>query len=448
MISGYAWKIGNGKKVRIANMRWVQGSVPEMRSDLLLRDVGSGMVKDLILSNPRQWNAAMVRERFVWETAKKILEMELPNADQDDFLFWNSHSSGNYTVKSGYAFLMQSFYMKQGHGQDDVFFKLIWGLNIPPKWSLFLWKLVMNGLAVKSNLRYRGVDIEGDCDSCGMEEEDLQHLFRLCSFARYALQNCDLHISSEIDESIPLRHWIQQHILLYHSEDGRQSARLHVFIGVLWSLWLTRNGRVFRNERGYLADYYRHYGQTMSSLEIFLKPRERYRDSTRITGRTEELPPGFNRFNIGSRRELPDHPLQGNTEVIIMVDGSWKKSTGAAGFRWAYSSDGVKLLEGGGDYGTAISALHTELLACIGAIKWASRKGYQYITIFTDSMAIIQLLRYPTSREVRILWTIEDLLKEGGSLDMCTIWKVSRDQLTQAHNIAVGCRCNLMKFSL
>ncbi|XP_021726857.1 uncharacterized protein LOC110694004 [Chenopodium quinoa] len=207
-----------------------------------------------------------------WETAKRILEMELPATDEKDFLYWNYHPSGNYSVKSGYAFLMRSSSLEQVFVQDYTFFKLIWSLNIPSKWSLFLWKLVMNGLAVKSNLIQCGVDVEKACDSCGMVDEDLQHLLRFCSFVRYAWNNCPLHIFSKTNESNPLRHWIQQHILLFHSEDGKRSERLHIFVGVLWSLWLTRNGRFFQNERGYQAYYFRHFSQTMNSLESFLKP--------------------------------------------------------------------------------------------------------------------------------------------------------------------------------
>ncbi|XP_021723962.1 uncharacterized protein LOC110691351 [Chenopodium quinoa] len=373
--------------------------------------------------------------------------MELLVENNEDILYRNSHPSGNYSVKTGYAFLINSSSLEQVADQDYKFFKLICSLNIPPKWSLFLWKLVMNGLAVRSNLIRRGVDIEGACVSCGMMDEDLQHLFRFCSFARYAWNNSSLHILTEINESTSLRHWIQHYILLFNSEDGKRSERLQAVVGVLWSLWLTKNGRVFRNERGYVADYFRHLSQTMNSLESFLKPDSRPKEHSRHLASNGDQPPGYCRVNIGRRGDLPTTPMQGDNAVILKVDGSWDKTTGHAGFGWAYSLDAVNFWDAGGEYGT-MSALHAELTACLKAISWAKTKGYQCITICTDSFSIVQMLRSPNRREVRLLWTLQELLKVGGSFDMCTLWKVGRDQISQAHFIAGSCRRNLVSFSV
>ncbi|XP_021726229.1 uncharacterized protein LOC110693417 [Chenopodium quinoa] len=237
-----------------------------------------GRVKDLISPDTRTWNTTIIRERFEWSIAQEILEMELPsNEEKDDAI------------------------------ADNVFCRIIWKLNIPPKWSLFLWKLVMNGMAVKSNLVKRGIEIEDYCDSCGTTEEDLQHLFRMCSFARYAWKNCSLNILSENDESTPFGQWIQNYIMLYHSEDGKKSERIGMFIGVLWSLWLTRNGRVFSNQGGYLADLFRNYNTAMHNFSVW-KTKEEGEDVRKKDNNNNGAPPGFQRINIGSEKEEITYP--------------------------------------------------------------------------------------------------------------------------------------------
>ncbi|XP_021761155.1 uncharacterized protein LOC110725987 [Chenopodium quinoa] len=83
-VKGYHWKIGNGERVKVANMRWVQGLTHVFKSSHLLRGVGSGRVKYLISPEIRSWNVAIIRERFEWSTAQEILEMELPLNEEKD----------------------------------------------------------------------------------------------------------------------------------------------------------------------------------------------------------------------------------------------------------------------------------------------------------------------------------------------------------------------------
>lgn len=52
--------------------------------------------------------------------------------------------------------------------------------------------------------------------------------------------------------SYSLKEWIQSYILLFHSEDGWDSQRIANFISILWSIWTTRNGRVFKNMGGHV----------------------------------------------------------------------------------------------------------------------------------------------------------------------------------------------------
>ncbi|XP_021721238.1 uncharacterized protein LOC110688782 [Chenopodium quinoa] len=180
----------------------------------------------------------------------------------------------------------------------------------------------------------------------------------MCSFARYAWKNCSLNILSENDESTPFGQWIQNYILLYHSEDGKNSERIGMFIGVLRSLWLTRNGRVFSNQGGYLADLFRNYNTAMHNFTVW-KMREEGEDVRAKDKNNNGAPLGFQRINIGSEKEDITYTTDARLEVTIMVDGSWQKRTRMAGTGWAFSEDQITFMEG-----EEAMEKHTFMCAC------------------------------------------------------------------------------------
>ncbi|XP_021722572.1 uncharacterized protein LOC110690052 [Chenopodium quinoa] len=279
LVSGFAWKIGNGEKVKYASMRWMNGEVSVLKSNQVLSGVWSG--------------------------------------------------------------------------------------------------------------KHRGIPVDGCCGVCEDNVEDLQHLFRLCSLARYAWLNCPLHISSDIDRSTSLRQWNQRYILLFYSEDGIGSDRVTTFISVLWGLWMARDGRVFMNENDHIPALMRYLEKGNKDLSIFLKP------DVRILGVIQEMeafggpPPCFQRASIGSRTEEPTNDLDNNREVTIMCDGSWHKQSGNAGFGWAFALPGKDYEAGGG-----------------------------------DSSEVVNLIQNPQGADMRYYWTIQELRQQGEQLQNCMVWKV------------------------
>lgn len=93
------------------------------------------MVHDFICQESRSWKACLVRERFEWNSAAKILAMELTKHEDEGFLYWGHHRKGKYTVKTGYTFLLNLENATQNTqpSMDHNFYNLIWYLKLSPK---------------------------------------------------------------------------------------------------------------------------------------------------------------------------------------------------------------------------------------------------------------------------------------------------------------------------
>lgn len=58
----------------------------------------------------------------------------------------------------------------------------IWKLNLTPNWSFFAWIIVWNILLTRKKLRDIGLNFSRECLFCHNEDENVNHLFKLCSF--------------------------------------------------------------------------------------------------------------------------------------------------------------------------------------------------------------------------------------------------------------------------
>ncbi|XP_021766606.1 uncharacterized protein LOC110731064 [Chenopodium quinoa] len=105
VMKGFVWKIGSGRNILASSSKWVHGQTPVVRSNQNLLQSSKWTVSDLINQTSRSWKVSTVRDRFEWKSAQEILSVDLPEKEEEDFLYWHHHPLGKYTVKSGYAFL-------------------------------------------------------------------------------------------------------------------------------------------------------------------------------------------------------------------------------------------------------------------------------------------------------------------------------------------------------
>lgn len=92
---------------------------------------------------------------------------------------WIEGNSNMYSTKSTYG-VLQALESKSLH--KDIFAQ-IWKLNIPPKVTLFLWKVIWNRFPTGDNTRKRNIDIQNWdylCPFCKCWDESLYHLLFCC----------------------------------------------------------------------------------------------------------------------------------------------------------------------------------------------------------------------------------------------------------------------------
>ncbi|XP_010676995.1 uncharacterized protein LOC104892705 [Beta vulgaris subsp. vulgaris] len=429
------WKVGNGTSIRAGLQPWVFGNIPTFRDGITLREAAQTRVADLILPHNQGWNIRKLYTLFIPSDAHLIQRIELPaRFDVPDRVYWPLARSGEYTTKSGYGLLLQQQQQQQTHSmtlpENSKFFHHLWGLNIMPKWKIFIWKLWHNCLATSSNLQRRGIINTTHCSMCLDDNEDDQHIFRFCPMAMEAWEGSPLSISSSENHAMSLASWIVFWLEKYLKEDGYRGLRVPIFIGTLWAIWKTRNEQIFRQGRTMLDAY-------NSNISESRQLHKRYIVDDVLIGDPPPAPnlihpPGFIFTDLR-------HGQMGVPDLIIRIDGSWDHFNGHGGFAWVAHCHRHHI-RSHGSFMQASSTLHTESMACLSALRWITTTSFSRILLLTYSEQLVRNLVPNTPADISISHTLSGIIEASTGLHSCRIIKVSRGQVQQAHEIAHHCR--------
>ena len=114
-----------------------------------------------------------------------------------------------------------------------------------PTLQIFVWKLCHASLTTRANLRYRGMQIEPTWPHSNEKTESIEHLFWGCQAAQQVWQLTNNHNWAAISVSYRPHVTMQSWITSIRQPNRRILDRVVAF---LWSLWKTRNNKIFRNE--------------------------------------------------------------------------------------------------------------------------------------------------------------------------------------------------------
>lgn len=180
--------IGNGETTSIYFDKWIpRPSLFKVWSPKSLHPHAT--VSELILPSGG-WNIPLIQNSFNEIEAELITGIPLGNTNNQDQWRWFFDKKGRYTVKSGYKLAMEverSMSNKGGNSSNksnNKFWKVIWGLQIPNKIKLFLWRAIHGILPCAQSLYQRRITDNPCCFRCGANSESVFHALWGCHVSR------------------------------------------------------------------------------------------------------------------------------------------------------------------------------------------------------------------------------------------------------------------------
>ena len=98
--------MGNGQSINIWDQRWLleehHRKILTLGPNILLHCT----VNQLIIKPQMVWDHALIDQLFIPYDAKAIKHIPLSNQDHADKLIWPGNTNGDFSVRSGYRFLV------------------------------------------------------------------------------------------------------------------------------------------------------------------------------------------------------------------------------------------------------------------------------------------------------------------------------------------------------
>jgi ribonuclease HI len=364
---GLIWRIGDGTRVHIWQDPWIPNGATcrpctPRGTNVLTR------VADLIDPITGSWDVQLVKDMF-WEMDARII-LGIPiNVEMEDYVAWHKDVKGKFSVKSAYHVLKDNEDAK-GKKQvgessmqpriDKINWSSLWKQKIRPKVIQFIWRLAHNSLALRSNIKRRGMDADTLCPMCARLDEDGGHLFLKCKMVKKVWRSMCM-------EAIRLRliemrtGEVVVRCILQIPETERKAVMI-----MLWCWWSVRNKVNAGEEQLYLPVVEQRIQHMLMEEEMSRPARPVPLQHNQCVKRWRKPPEGLLKINF---------------------DGSFLKDTGQAG--WGFiirDHDGEAILAGAGRSQQLPDAMAAEAMACIQALRAANQMGISHIQLETDSV--------------------------------------------------------------
>eukprot|EP00253_Pinus_taeda_P015594 PITA_15594 len=148
---GLAWKIRNGRSVKIGKDPWAWKDEDDLELEQVWRNEWNTYTQELIRSQARL-------------------------KDSPDELIWAHADSREYSPKSGYKYLMS----RKGWDPPEWWSRHLWKLKSPPKAKIFFWCILRRKIPTWDILQSRFMQGPGRCKLCKSEAETINHMFLSC----------------------------------------------------------------------------------------------------------------------------------------------------------------------------------------------------------------------------------------------------------------------------
>lgn len=249
--NGLCWRLGDGADTSFWEDNWHGKGSFRVSFDGLY---AISQQKNLKLSEMGSWTDGVWKWDLQWSTsvegenvlklgvlAQIISSFSLTRGGKDKWV-WVKDSSGSYSVSSAYESIFEFETDDFGH-----VYASIWRSWAPSNARAFGWRVLLNRIQTKSNLVKRNIPIHNSvCTWCGIEEETTPHLLFHCSFAWKVWST----ILKWLGFSLVLPGDQKDHFYQFTSACflPKRNGLSTIWLSVIWHLWISRNGSVFREE--------------------------------------------------------------------------------------------------------------------------------------------------------------------------------------------------------
>ncbi|XP_021992183.1 uncharacterized protein LOC110888999 [Helianthus annuus] len=123
-----------------------------------------------------------------------------------------------------------------------------WNRWVPNKVLLFVWKLILGGIATKAALDHRGINLGNlECGICGGDVETVNHLTVECTLVKavwwHVFNWIKISVSAQVSDFNSLLDEVYKQ---KGSKIWKKTIEVVLYASV-WRVWKSRNGKVFEN---------------------------------------------------------------------------------------------------------------------------------------------------------------------------------------------------------
>ncbi|XP_015941361.1 uncharacterized protein LOC107466866 [Arachis duranensis] len=426
------WSIGSGMEIDIWEDNWVAGMGK-------LRRYGEEQVRKVsdLIKHGEGWNENRIREIFSGNIAESIIRTPISLINKKDNLIWPYTAEGHYTVKSGYRAAKEEKDAKEEIKLNEAsssqnhreIWGTIWGLPVPQKIIMFLWKAVEGILPVNSNLYKRRCAVKPSCSICQDENETVEHALLLCPWTRAVWFGSSIQITPTAYNVTSFGRWIWDTVQKIRRETGKDQERVLCNLGcVCWYIWKTRNQYIFQQA-------------TINPKQAIINAKqlaEEYHNTTSGSSTQHNSSKG----RIGDRKRITWRPPP-QDRLKVNTDAAFQKDTGKAASAVVIRNWQGKIITGTTTKFTTTSALAAEAHAYREALILIKNLQIENCIIETDCLPLVQAVkaRTPIAEANAILRDILQLLEEAPTVG--ATW-TPREGNIVAHQLAAMAMGNVL----
>ncbi|KAL5780225.1 hypothetical protein ACOSQ2_010962 [Xanthoceras sorbifolium] len=407
---GSRWRVGSGSSVSILQDRWL----PRPSSFKVIAScslAGDSMVASL-KSASGAWNTDLVRSSFAPIDADCILSLPTSVRSCPDKLMWHHTKDGKYSVKSGYwlaSSLAQDGTSSSSSLAGSSWWKFLWGLNIPAKVRMFVWRACRNLLPTRSLLAARRVPVGAGCPLCGADVDSVLHSLWLCR----TLVESKAAVPFLAGLRLPAVGSFFDFIIACSSVLLVQEMEL--LLVLLWRFWFRRNRAVHSAPLLTVED-------TVGWSELFLADFQ----AAAAAAPPLRCPPPVERWQAPS-------PGWIKINSDVAVDARGRRLGFGVVFR---DSVGEVLVS----YTSLLPGLFSsdigEALAILLGLRLAGDMGFPSVCVESDAASVVKQLssRAPSCSDIGLI--LDDILSLVGGFAVISFSSVRRSANKVAHGLA------------